>query len=126
MTRIDCKKEGVSWSFISNPSNCICKHEKKKQHKSCCHKEDNQTPTHKEKNDRCCHNDVEVYMLDEDYTFQSKKIESDNILYAAVIYYSLFAPQISMNSDPEKVNYTLYKPPLPDRDIPVFIQSFLI
>ncbi len=64
--------------------------------------------------------------LDEDYTFETDKIEYGSDLQVAVIYYTLFSTMASYNDATDKVNYTLYRPPIPDKDIPVLVQSFLI
>jgi len=72
---------------------------------------------------KCC--DTESIFLDLNENFQRpvSKVEVENQFTLVQIIEILFTFSLPGNNN---ISYHLYKPPLPDRDIPVLIQSFLI
>mgnify|MGYP007022323139 CR=1 FL=1 len=72
----------------------------------------------------CCHSERQFFQLDDD--FSVTPVQSLSISAASII--TVFVYQLSfdfLESD-RQVAYLNYKPPIPDKDIPVLIQSFLI
>ena len=72
----------------------------------------------------CCHTERSFFQLDDD--FSVAPVQSFNVASASII--SIFVYHLSfdfLKSD-RSVALLNYKPPIPDKDIPVLIQSFLI
>ena len=72
----------------------------------------------------CCHSEREFFQLDDD--FSVAPVQTLSIYSASII--SVFVYHLSLDFDESNklVAYLNYKPPIPDKDIPVLIQSFLI
>ncbi|MGB1039980.1 MAG: HYC_CC_PP family protein [Flavobacteriales bacterium] len=72
----------------------------------------------------CCHSERQFFQLDDDFSVapvQSLNLSAATIL--AVVAYNLSFDLLVEEGETEYLNY---KPPIPDKDIPVLIQSFLI
>lgn len=72
----------------------------------------------------CCHTDRAFFQVDDDYSVTP--VQTLNLSSAS--HFSLLIYRLSLEFDfnIHNVVYANYKPPLPDKDIPVLIQSFLI
>lgn len=72
----------------------------------------------------CCHSERQFFQLDDD--FSVTPVQSLNISAAAIL--SVVAYNLNFDHLVEVgiTEYLNYKPPIPDKDIPVLIQSFLI
>ena len=74
--------------------------------------------------DGCCSTEKSFYQLDDDFSVppvQSLRLTQATLL--AVVAYNLSFDYLLEEGETEYLNY---KPPIPDKDIPVLIQSFLI
>lgn len=72
----------------------------------------------------CCHSERQFFQLDDDFSVapvQSLNLSAATIL--AVVAYNLSFDLLVEEGQTEYLNY---KPPIPDKDIPVLIRSFLI
>ena len=89
------------------------------KHQSSCHKK-----TKPEDHKDCCNNETIEIQLDSDYIdAPAVTLNTQQIHFVASFiftYFGLTTDQIELD------NFLLYKPPLPDKDILVFIQSFLL
>lgn len=72
---------------------------------------------------KCCENDVQTFKVTDEFqaTAFDIKLNSQFIVAFTSYYIELFHVDNEIYTD-----YFNYKPPLPDKDIPVLIQSFLI
>jgi len=112
-----CKKKGVIKSYYVDSGECTC--ETEVTHK-CCHK-----PVKQEKKG-CCQDETEFFQLDFDYTTQIEDVSlNPDLLFASALIYAIFNPVLLVENT-NITEYSHYSPPIPDRDIPVLIQSFLI
>lgn len=77
-----------------------------------------------EDDSNCCHSEREFFQLDDD--FSVAPVQTLSLSSASII--SVFVYHLSLDFDESNklVAYLNYKPPIPDKDIPVLIQSFLI
>lgn len=71
----------------------------------------------------CCENTHQVIQMDEDADISSSKV---SINPAFVIAFTHAFVHALLYADPTLVHNTDYVPPIPDRDIQVLFQSFLI
>ena len=74
--------------------------------------------------DGCCSTEKSFYQLDDDFSVppvQSLRLTQATLL--AVVAYNLSFDYLLEEGETEYLNY---KPPIPDKDIPVLIQAFLI
>lgn len=114
-----CKKEGIQYSVFS--SSCTC--EEPLESHSCC--KNHQKPAAKD--DKCCQDEDFYVVLDEDYTVNHESVVIEQLTFLGLpIFYTLFAPEFTTQEKPKNSRFKEYSPPLPDLDIPVLIQSFLI
>lgn len=114
-----CKKEGVVKSYYVDFDECSC--EAEVTHK-CCHKPKEEKKTRK----GCCQDESAFFQLNFDYTTQVEDVSlNPDLLFTAVLIYNVFTPLL-VEGNSTKVEYNHYSSPIPDRDIPVLIQSFLI
>jgi hypothetical protein len=77
-----------------------------------------------DENSNCCHSERAFFQVDDDFSVapvQSLSIASNSLI-------ALVACQIQFELDGESVSFSFlhYKPPIPDRDVLVLIQYFLI
>ena len=89
-----------------------------------CHKNDSTSEEEECQND-CCSHEVIHAQLDADYL----KSEQNQLEYnpqLTQVFLSTFILIYQSNSELVKDHFLNYKPPLPDKDIPVLIQSFQI
>ncbi len=72
----------------------------------------------------CCHSERQFFQVDDD--FSVAPVQSLDFSAAAIL--SVVAYNLSFDHLVEEgqTKYLNYKPPIPDKDIPVLIQSFLI
>lgn len=101
-----------------------CHKKAKQESKMQCHKDDKSSEEGNCQND-CCSHKVIYAQLDKDF-LKSEQNTQDVIPQIAQVFLSTFLLIYDSNSALVKDHYLNYKPPLPDKDIPVFIQSFLI
>ncbi len=73
----------------------------------------------------CCKDTIQELKVEEITTVTFDFDASPNLLELAIINHILLK-DISFILEQEKPELLFYDPPLPDRDIPVLIQSFLI
>ncbi len=71
----------------------------------------------------CCQNESQEFKITDKFQPAAYNIEID--LPVIIAFLDLYISSVSMEKN-ECVKYLNYHPPLPDRDIPVLIQSFLI
>jgi len=74
--------------------------------------------------DNCCHTERDLYQVDDD--FSVAPIRSLNLAAVPVIAIITYRLSLEFNPESGQTAYLNYRPPLPDKDIPVLIQSFLI
>ena len=116
-----CKKEGVIKSYFVDFGECVCELEETPSHK-CCHVQ----PTEKTEQKGCCQDETAFFQLDFDYVTQIENISlNSDLLFTSAFIYKVFTP-LNIKENTNIIEYNHYSPPIPDRDIPVFIQSFLI
>jgi hypothetical protein len=70
----------------------------------------------------CCNDDIQYLALDQTFTSESPVL----VKAQAIIIQSFFVHLDLFKTDRAHLGFKQYKPPLPDKDIPVLIQSFLI
>jgi len=118
-----CKKEGVITSYYIDSGECVCEEsiEKEPVHK-CCHKITQEDTPKK----GCCQDESEFFKLDFDYTTQIEDVSiNPDLIFTAALIYTTVSPTL-IEENTKVFEYKYYSPPIPNRDIPVFIQSFLI
>lgn len=74
-------------------------------------------------NDNCCQNEFQEFKITEKFQPATHKIDVD--LQFVIAFIDTYIQLISAEKE-HYSKYLNYQPPLPDRDIPVLIQSFLI
>ena len=74
-------------------------------------------------NDNCCQNEFQEFKITD--KFQPATHEIDVDLQFVIAFIDTYIQLISAEKE-EYSKYLNYQPPLPDKDIPVLIQSFLI
>jgi len=72
----------------------------------------------------CCHTDREFFQLDDD--FSVAPVQTLSLSSASIISVLVYHLSLDFEENSALVAYLNYKPPIPDKDIPVLIQSFLI
>lgn len=87
--------------------------------KSCCGKQDKQDCP---KN--CCQNQVKFIQLDTETSLPATEYQISPDLFVTVLHVVLF--QLFEQNDKTTDKYFTYNSPPINRDIPVFVQSFLI
>jgi hypothetical protein len=113
-----------------------CHDQAAKAEKPACHKkakEGTEKKCHKAVSDPqdetcendCCSHEVIHAQLDADL-LKSEWNQLENFSQITQLFLSTFILTYNSNYDTGIVQYRHYKPPLPDKDIPVLIQSFLI
>lgn len=118
-----CKKEGVIKSYFVDGGECVCDLgiEEASTHK-CCHK----NIIEKTEKKGCCQDETEFFQMDFDYTTQIEDVSlNPDLLFITALIYNVFTP-LNTEESTNIAEYNNYSPPIPDRDIPVEIQSFLI
>jgi hypothetical protein len=120
-----CQDQLKSVSLLGKAKSC---HEKQetppchKMKKSCHHKEDNVSKADK---DNCCHNEtVVIEKSDLDATPTQLSTVQDIQLDFVAAFVAVYVFNYSVQADFQP--YAQYKPPLPDRDVQVLYQTFLI
>ena len=120
-----CRGQLKSISFFGKAKSC---HEISKTTKKACpfHQQDDFEQDDKGiKKKDCCENKTKYFQADQDFTSkifdlsinnQPSQFASTSIAVLPFVSTSQFA----------KPSYTYYKPPLITKDIPIFIQSFLL
>lgn len=117
-----CEKEGLKISYFTDFNDCTCEVPVEKH--SCCKKKQEKQ---EKKDDGCCHDESEYLIFDENYTVDNQVVSIDDFAnLQTAIYYSIFSPKVSLEEEASSHVFKEYSPPLPDKDIPVFVQSFLI
>lgn len=71
----------------------------------------------------CCESDIKYLTLDQDYVPADLDQTFDLVSHISLIVYETLFEKCDEH---QATQYLTYKPPIPDRDIPVLIQSFLI
>lgn len=74
--------------------------------------------------DGCCHSEREFFQLDDD--FSVAPVQTLSLSTASIISVFVYHLSFDFNEGDKLVAYLNYKPPIPDKDIPVLVQSFLI
>lgn len=87
--------------------------------KSCCCG----TPM-QDKSKKCCNEESVILELDEDYTLDQTSPQVSPVFLAAFISHFVFNSLPSATQKFDSVN--LKSPPLPDREIVILVQSFLL
>lgn len=131
-----CQDRLVSISLLGKAESChklkksACHTTKKSCHsqKSCHHSKagTNQKDLfHLSDKDSCCHNET-VVVKKSDIEATAPQLAADQDIQLDVV--AAFVMAYLFNYDPQTFHkpHTLYKPPLPDRDIQVLYQTFLI
>lgn len=72
----------------------------------------------------CCKHEQKVYQFDED--FSVAPVHTVSLEVATLISILIGHPSFDLLYVADHASYLHYRPPIPDRDIPVLIQSFLI
>jgi len=75
------------------------------------------------KSEACCDNTHNILQIDEDYEFNSAQINLNPIFITALIH-SFVQPLIF--SEQKHIQYKAYEPPIPNKDVQVLFQTFLI
>jgi len=120
-----CEKEGTIVSYFVDIEDCVCDIE---VDHACCHKEKTES-CHKEPKTKkgCCQEESEFFQLDLDYTTQIEDVSlNPDLLFSLVFAYNILNPSLEVENNKEIENFNHYSPPIPSRDIPVLVQSFLI
>ena len=71
----------------------------------------------------CCENQHQVIQLDENLKIKSSTINTNPVFFVAFVH--TFVRPLFF-ADQKLVHYTDYSPPLPDKDVQVLFQTFLI
>ena len=117
-----CKKEGVIKSFFVKYGGCVCEADREGPSASCCH----QITIEKQEKKGCCQDETEFFQLDFDYVTQIENVSlNPDLLFTSALIYNVFNPY-NIEGNANIVEFNDYSPPIPDRDIPVLVQSFLI
>ena len=120
-----CQDQLKSVSLLGKAKSCHAKQETPPCHKmkkSCHHKEDNVSKADK---DNCCHNEtVVIEKSDLDATPTQLSTVQDIQLDFVAAFVAVYVFNYSVQADFQP--YAQYKPPLPDRDVQVLYQTFLI
>lgn len=120
-----CQGQIQGISLFGKAKSCHEKQETPPCHqtkKSCHHKEDGISKTDK---DNCCHNEtVVIEKSDLDATTTQLTTVKDIPLDFVAAYIAVYVFNYSVQAD--FLPYAQYKPPLPDRDVQVLYQTFLI
>ena len=118
-----CKKEGVIKSYFVDFGECVCEVEiEETPAHQCCYKE----PVEKTEQKGCCKDETAFFQLEFDYITQIEKISlNPDLWFTSALIYNVF---FSFNTKEYRciIKFNHYLPPIPDRDIPLEIQSFLI
>jgi len=118
-----CKKEGVIKSYFVDFGECVCEVEKEDTSSDkCCH------PKLEEKTEKngCCQDETAFFQLDFDYVTQIENLTlNPDLLFTSALIYSIFTP-LNIEENTNIVEFNHYLPPIPNRDIPLELQSFLI
>ena len=118
-----CKKEGVIKSYFVDFGECVCEVEieEASAHK-CCNKQ----TVEKTEQKGCCQDETAFFQLDFDYVTQIENLTlNPDLLFTSVLIYTIFTP-LNIEENTNIVEFNHYLPPIPNRDIPILIQSFLI
>ena len=118
-----CKKEGVIKSYFVDFGECVCEVEIEETpaHKCCIEQKVEET-----EQKGCCQDETAFFQLDFDYVTQIENVSlNPDLLFTSALIYKVFAP-LNIEEDLNIVEYNYYSPPIPDRNIPLEIQSFLI
>ncbi len=97
-----------------------------KKEKKSCHSTPTQSSCHAEKSDHkgCCENELAFIQMDADYGIS----EYVHFNAPTITFVSAFISTFYLDFLESEIlipDHTYYKPPIPDRDIIVLIQSFL-
>ncbi len=113
-----CQGQLKSWRINLTPPNCHAE--------SACHKASpEKSCKHGEPQKGCCENESSYVQLDADFpTIDIATIDFEPIQW--MIFTFVRKLLIFQNRPVYLTHYQNYKPPLLDRDIPVFVQSFLL
>lgn len=66
------------------------------------------------------------FQLDFDYVTQVENLSlNPDLLFTSALIYTIFTP-LNIEENTNIVEFNHYLPPIPNRDIPILIQSFLI
>lgn len=118
-----CKKEGVIKSYFVDFGECVCEVEIEEApaHK-CCHKQ----TVEKTEQKGCCQEETAFFQLNFDYVTQIENVSlNPDLLFTSALIYTIFTP-LNIEENTNIVEFNHYLPPIPNRDIPILIQSFLI
>lgn len=72
----------------------------------------------------CCHSERDFFQVDDD--FSVAPVQTLSLSAASIISVLVYQLSFDFEESSRVVAYLNYKPPIPDKDIPVLIQSFLI
>ena len=120
-----CQDQLKGISLFGTAKSCHDKQETPPCHqtKKSCHQEDDGIS--KSDKDNCCHNEtVVIEKSDLDATTTQIATAQDIQLDFVVAFIAVYVFNYIVNTDYQ--SYALYKPPLPDRDVQVLYQTFLI
>jgi len=120
-----CQDQVKGISLFGTAKSCHDKQETPPCHqtkKTCHHKEDGISKTD---NDNCCHNEtVIIEKSDLDATNTQIATFQDIQLEFVAAFITVYILNYDVQTDYHR--YAQYKPPLPDRDVQVLYQTFLI
>lgn len=77
-----------------------------------------------EDDSNCCRAERDFFQLDDD--FSVAPVQTLSLSAASIISIFVYRLSFDFNDGTDVVAFRYYKPPIPDNDIPVLIQSFLI
>ena len=118
-----CKKEGVIKSYFVDFGECVCEVEieEASAHK-CCNKQ----TVEKTEQKGCCQDETAFFQLNFDYVTQIENVSlNPDLLFTSALIYTIFTP-LNIEENTNIVEFNHYLPPIPNRDIPLELQSFLI
>ena len=122
-----CQDQLKGISLFGKAKSCHEKQEAPPCHqtkKSCHHQEDGISKADK---DNCCHNEtVVIEKSDLDATPTQKAASQDVQLDFVAAFMAVYVFNFNYSVRADYQPYAQYKPPLPDRDIQVLYQTFLI
>ena len=118
-----CKKEGVIKSYFVDFGKCVCEIEiaENPAHK-CCHNK----LLEKTEQKGCCKDETAFFQLNFDYVTQIENVSlNPDLLFTSALVCTVLIP-IHIEENTGVIEFNHYSSPVPDRDIPLEIQSFLI
>lgn len=120
-----CQDQLMSISFFSKAKSCHDKQDSPPCHKvkkTCHNQKENITESDK---DNCCHNET-VVIEKSDFDATNAQIATMQDIQFDFVAAFVAVCVFNYIVETDHQSYPLYKPPLPDRDVQVLYQTFLI